>query len=258
RAGVSSCNGLAISPDGATLFVAARGVVAMDVSSNPIPGHPDNARRPAICPQGPSAPSCVLWPELRINQVQVNQDYLAITTTDNVGDLGDVRIASTRDASTVRVIDRAAIPYAGPLGIALAGHRLFVEWWRWDPTVMWPTLEVAVHPLDAATTEPLARMPIRQACCGRESFTLLSFAAREDLAVLQPWRRVVRFDEQDHQLTPVTGIEHGSLDAIASTELGTVSTLGPYASHRVDISDIDHPKIVAGGMSLSTTSADLQ
>jgi hypothetical protein len=257
RAGVRGCNGLAISADGETLFVAGNGVLAMDVSSNPIPGHADNVRRPTICPPGPSAPSCQLWPGLQINQIEVNQDYLAVTTTDNVGDLGEVRIASARDASTVRVIDPAT-PYAGPLGIALTGHQVFIEWWQWDQTLIWPTLEVAVHPLDATTTEPIARMPIREACCGRESFTLLSFAARGDLAVLQPWRRVVRFDEQAHQLTPVTGTEHGSLDAIAGAGPGTVSTLGPYASHRVDISDPDHPEIVAGGMTLSAKTADFQ
>src|SRR6185503_4534030 len=135
--------------------------------------------------------------------------------------------------------------------------RLFVEWWRFSPD-LWPTATLAVHPVDAPTLPPAAQLVFRDRCCDRDSFTPLTFAARGDLVALQPWRQVARFDAPAARLGFVTGVEHGSLDGLVPLGPDRVGTIGPFATHVVDVTRADAPAILDGGLTLSPGDPYLQ
>lgn len=260
------CNALALAPDGRTLFMASKGVRIIDVSGSSRPGDNANNQVPEICPAGtlprdPAATApetCTVLSSSIVSDVQVSADYLAALTTDNVGDLGSALVVSMHDSTIIRTMEQDVLPTAGPLGLALAGNRLFVEWTGTYAGDGWNTINVALHPLNTDSTKPLAQIPLRDDCCGGEPWTLLSFVAQGDFAVLQPWRRVAHFDEATQTLEFVTGTEHGSLKALVSSSPTEVVAVGPYESHWIDISTPDSPKIISGGMNLSPASADFQ
>ncbi len=256
RGGVSTCNALAVSSDGNTLFVAGSGLSALDVSTNPIASSADNVTVPEICPAGTLTPGCHFFAQTLLYDVQANADYVAVLTGDNVGDPLGVQVLSAHDGSVLQQVTNAAggATAGEAIGMALSDHRVFVEWYAFAPH--WTTLSVAVHPLDTGSTEPLASFKVRDNCCGGEPWTLLSFAARGARAALQPYKRVVSFAGET--LAALTGNEHGSLKGLAQTGNAMLTSVGPYASHVIDITDADHPSIVSGGMSLPAADTDLQ
>lgn len=260
------CNALALSPDARTLFMATKGARVIDVSGDPKPGDAANNQVPEICPAGtqPRDPAstvpetCAVLSAYTLSDVQVSADHLAALTTDNVGDMGSALVVSTHDSNVVKIMQQDALSDAAPIALGLAENRLFVEWWRPYTSSGWPSTNVAIHPLDTDSTKPLAELAVRDDCCGGEPWTLLSFVANGNLAVLQPWRRVVRFDEAIQELGFVTGTEHGSLKTLVPSTPTEVVAVGPYESHWIDISAPDSPRIVSGGMNLSPGSADFQ
>ncbi len=261
------CNALALAADGQTLFMATKGVRVVDVSGDPRPSDPANDQVPEICPAGtqPRDPSstapetCTVLPSFTLSDVQVNEDYLAALSTDNVGDWGSALAVSMHDSTVIQAMDQETLPIAGPIGIALSGDRLFVEWsGRYSSDADWSSVHLALHPLGADSTLPLAHLPIRDDCCGGGAWTLLSFVARGDFAVAQPWRRVAHFDPANQELAFVTGTAHGSLKALVPSSDTEVVAVGPIESHWIDLSDPDAPQIISGGMNLSPATGDFQ
>jgi hypothetical protein len=256
---IPSCTGLAVSADGETLFLSRNGIRVIDVSGDPRPGDPANDAVPAICPAGtePRDPAsldpttCVLLEDYGFEDVQASADYVVALSSDSVGDSEGV-FAITTDGASIETIPGDGYPIA----LGLAGDRLFVE--RYHRVDVWPTIDVSLHSLAAPSAEPLASYVVRDDCCGGEAYTLLSFVAQGDLAVLQPWRRVLLFDDDEGQLTALTGPEHGSLKSLVAADSGEVVAIGPYESHLVDVSSPDAPQILSGGMNLSPAMADFQ
>ncbi|HVJ17587.1 MAG TPA: hypothetical protein VM686_19325, partial [Polyangiaceae bacterium] len=243
--GAGGCAALALSDDGDTLFAGAHGGIRVfDVSD-----------REFLDEQSP-----IVLEDRYIEDVQVSAEHLvALSASLDVEQTQDgVLVLSSNDHSLLYNLELDD-PNALPFGVALSEQRLFVEWrLPGQEDVSQPNFVVTLHELDSGEAAPSAEWTMRENCCGAEFFGPVRATARGDLAVLQPWRRVVRAAAGGDELSAVSGPEHGSFRTVLRGGANVVTAAGPYSSHRVDISDPDAPVIVSGSTNLPASSADLQ
>jgi hypothetical protein len=240
---VQQCNGLALDPGGQSLFIAGSGVQSFDVRA------PEQL-----------VPVAHALADQQIEDVQVNEEYVAalrVEPHDGFGEALVLRVEELRDAGPVPLLRLAPPPgtSGAPIGIALNGNRLLAEWMTIGGD---PTFVATAHALDRDGAPALAQWSFRQACCGGERSTFVTPVARGNFSVLQPWRRVLRLDEGAGRFTAITGTAHGSMRSVVSVNESTLVTLGPYSSHRIDLTDPKAPRVSSGGMNLPVGTADHQ
>jgi hypothetical protein len=239
---VERCGGLALAPDGRTLFVAGNGVQRFGV-----------AEPEQFVPLSP-----LLAGQL-VEEVQVNEHYLAALTVQESGAFGEAVVMRADEFERADPSSLAVLPPRGssalPFGMVLSEDRLVVEWLEANGG---PRFLVSAHALDGADTPLLAEWTFREACCGGERSTLVSPAARGDWVVLQPWRRVLRLAAEAGTFSTVTGLQQGSMRSVISLSRSQTLTLGPYSSHRIDLAAPNAPRVVAGGMNLPPGTSDHQ
>ncbi|HEY5954949.1 MAG TPA: hypothetical protein VIV60_00300, partial [Polyangiaceae bacterium] len=73
-----------------------------------------------------------------------------------------------------------------------------------------------------------------------------NLASRGRLLLFQPWRRLLKLNDNSSAFDDITGPGHGTIRELVSLVPGTVVTAGPYATHRVQLEDTAI-SFVAGG-----------
>jgi hypothetical protein len=236
-----SCRSLALSEDGATLWAATgSGLVPVDVSS----------------PTGPVVKPALLASRA-FYHLRLNGTWLVAHELRRYGELGSLlvfRVADlvgTADPAPVKSfdpIDGGGL-WARPVGFALLEDTLLVEWFRVSGGTA-RAYRVERHALDAAgVSATLGGLTLRES---EELGLLLSplpVAGRGRRAVMQPWRRVVEL-EGPGALRFRTGAYHGSLERVWVDDQGDVLALGPFGTHRVDLSEPRQPTLSAGALDL--------
>ncbi|WP_267146672.1 hypothetical protein [Pyxidicoccus xibeiensis] len=243
-----TCRALALSPDGHTLWAATSvGLVPVQVSS----------------PSGPvvGAPR---FNTQAFFHVQVRGAFVVAHELLRYGELGRIYVYRAADLAGTGTPSPLATfaPLEGagrwerPLGFVLLDGELLVEWFRLKGTVRTYTLER--HTLTAGGVSPVVgSLALRE---GEEvglhlSPLLLTGAGRH--AVSQPWRRVLTL-EDGGALRFKTGVHHGALERVRTAPDGTLQAVGPFESHRVDLSNPDQPTLAAGGVLLPADTRRLR
>ncbi|QSQ28628.1 hypothetical protein JY651_38875 [Pyxidicoccus parkwayensis] len=243
-----TCRSLALSPDGRTLWAAtALGLVPVDVSS----------------PTG-----AVVRPTLFGTQaffhVQARGDFVVAHELLRYGELGRIFVYRAADLAGTGtpspVATFAPMEGAGrwerPLGFVLLDGELLIEWFRLVGTLRSYTVER--HGLTAGgVSSVMGSILLRE---GEEvglhlSPLLLTGAGRH--AVLQPWRRVLTL-EDGGVMRFKTGVAHGALERVRAAADGTLLAVGPFESHRVDLTNPEQPTLATGGMLLPADTRRLR
>ncbi|MBZ4419775.1 hypothetical protein [Myxococcus sp. RHSTA-1-4] len=243
-----TCRSLALSPDGNTLWAATSlGLVPVDVSSSSGP-----VVRPAF------------FASQAFFHVQARGAFVVAHELLRYGELGRIFVYRAADLSGGGTPSPVATfaPQEGagrwerPLGFVLFDGELLVEWFRLGGTLRSYTVER--HTLTAGGVSPVVgSIPLRQ---GEEvglhlSPLLLTGAGRH--AVTQPWRRVLTLEDSG-AMRFRTGLHHGALERVRAAPDGTIQAVGPFESHRVDVSAPEQPVLVTGGMLLPADTRRLR
>ncbi|NMO19987.1 hypothetical protein HPC49_20710 [Pyxidicoccus fallax] len=235
-----TCRSLALSPDGNLLWAATSlGLVPVEVSS----------------PSGPVIRTSRFTSQAFFH-VRARGAFVVAHELLRYGELGRIfvyRAADLTGTGTPSPVETFA-PMEGPglwerpLGFVLLDGELLVEWFRLKGTLRSYTMER--HSLTSGGVSPVVgRLLLRE---GEEvglhlSPLLLTGAGRH--AVPQPWRRVLTLEDSG-AMRFQTGLHHGALERVRAAADGTVLAMGPFESHRVDVSNPEQPALTTGGMVL--------
>jgi hypothetical protein len=239
-----TCRGLALSPDGATLWVVGTGGVAgFDPRTTP-----PTLTRHVLARQG-------------FARVLDQGDWLALQVLLPYGDLGGIQVFRTADlpdsgdpAPVTRFdpIGRDDL-WARPLGMAVVDGGLAVETMEVRGAVR--SYRITRHPWTAPAASDAAIL-LRESDEVGLHLSPLPLVGRGRHLIAQPWRRIVRFSDAAGF---VTGLHHGAFDTVWSAGPGTALALGPFSQHRVQLDPGGGaPTLVAGGQALAPTTARLR
>ena len=243
-----TCRALALSPDGNTLWAATSvGLVPVDVSS-----------------ASGAVVGTALFKTQAFFHVQARGAFVVAHELLRYGELGRIFVYRAADLSGTGtpspVKTFAPLEGAGrwerPLGFVMLDGELLVEWFRLSGPLRAYTVER--HTLTAGGVSPVTgSLALRE---GEEvglhlSPLMLTGAGRH--AVLQPWRRVLTLEDAG-AMRFRTGVHHGALERVRAAADGTLQAVGPFESHRVDLSDPEHPLLTTGGMLLPADTRRLR
>ncbi len=243
-----TCRSLALSPDGNTLWAATSlGLVPVDVSS----------------PSGPVV-GTALFTTQAFFHVQARGAFVVAHELLRYGELGRIFVYRAADLARTGTPSpvKTFAPMEGvgrwerPLGFVLLDGELLIEWFRLGGSLRSYTVER--HTLTAEGVSPVVGSILLRE--GEEvglhlSPLVLTGAGRH--AVLQPWRRVLTLGDSG-AMHFQTGVHHGALVRVRAAADGTVQAVGPFESHRVDLSNPEQPLLAAGGMLLPADTRRLR
>ena len=227
------CLGLALAPDGKTLYVAtAGGLTLVDVSA--------------------TDGSLMFGPSAREGNMVVDVDartgYVAVfEVRQATSGFGDVILLS---ADTLEPVATFAADL-GPNGVVPVGFSLLD-----GDRMLLQTLgaetdgralnNAAVLTLGAAPAELSRRVMFHASA---SPFRLPSFhtVARGSYAATEPMHQLVRIDPVSGSISPLSSPQQGSFERVRAGGPSTVLAYGPGSVHRVDIADPTAPRVVAGG-----------
>lgn len=233
------CGELTLSADGNRLYLAGNGGYRVFDVTDPA--------------QLTSITKTVVIPDRYIEDIDVSDTHVVVLTAKVAGELDEIVVFDT-DGVRLGAIDSPE--RADPIGFALSGTDLFATFQTYATATMGSSLVTRVHALAEPGMPEKARFSTQVPCCGGDASVMP--VARRDLAVLAPFRDVVRFDAASQTLTPVTGPRHGSLRSVFARSSSEVIALGPFSAHRIDLSIPSAPGVIEGGMTLSHANEGFQ
>lgn len=220
----TSCHGLALSADGATLFVASsKGLLVLDVSN-------------ASIQQVGNALS-----DRFLVQVAVNDGYLALfELLDNYG-TADVHVLRRDTLAEIATFHNSE--GEPPVGFAFADAGLLLERRAGGQTA-------EIYELGPGGVTLRNRWSICSSCVDAAHPALM--AGSGAYAVMGADREIVRIDADTGVPHPITGPAQGSFARLRSAGQATLVAHGSSSMQLVDLTTPAAPRMAAGGLTLPT------
>jgi hypothetical protein len=225
--GSPGCSHLKLSPDGRTLYC----------------GGSNGLRRWDVSGEAPIALERLFQGSMIIG-LDVNEQYLALQLVGPQRQPGDARVYRLSDWALVASL--SPTPQEEPLGAALVGDRLLVQWEQHLGERH--RLVSKTYDLDEAGAHLAGERVGWDRCCNdRLSFESVRIATAGDLAVLSPLQHVVRVDAQGGQEW-IRGVGQGSFARVEAGQAGQLLAVEPYAAHALDTRTPSALALLGGGL----------
>jgi len=177
-----------------------------------------------------------------IISLDVSERYLAVQLVQPEH-MGDVRVYRLSDLSLVASL--TPTEEEEPLGVALVGDRLLVQWEQRNGDGH--RLVSKAYDLDDSGAHLASERLGWNHCCGDNfSFEPVRIASFGNLAVLSPLQHVVTLGAEAEQEW-IRGVGQGSFARPESEEAGQLLAIGPYAAHALDMRNPGALALISGG-----------
>jgi hypothetical protein len=234
-----TCIGLALSPDGRSLFAAtSQGIDIFDISA----GDGTGTLSRNILPGSPIMDVSVGSRAIGAYRLEGNDSGAG---TIMVLDASDFSLLTTFSLSSTRI----------PAGITILPSGILLEE-HWDE-VTCRQVTAQTYSTASGALIPLAQFVPMAACRGDFSQPPVVITSSGNLVDLPPVHQVVRVDPTTGTMRPLHGHQQGSFDRVLRAGPGLVEVHGPKSMHLVDISDPTRPVVREGGLMAPMTSERL-
>jgi hypothetical protein len=233
------CHGLALAPDGRSLFAATmHGIDLVDISAGDGTG---TLLRTAL-------------PDSPIVDVAAGSSAVAAYQLEsNDSGVGTIMLLDASDFSVLSSHPPTDSHIAAGTTILPSGLVLEEEW----DFANCHQVTAQTYGIASGVVNPLAQYLPMSACRGDFSLPPVVIASGGQLVDLPPVHQVVRVDPITGAMHPLRGRHQGSFDRVMDAGPGLVEVHGPTSMHLVDISNPTAPVIREGGLLAPMTAERL-